>query len=56
MVAKNELHLGAHVLFGDMRLKGVVDGLCLDWVGIRLEKGGYVIADWEDVRLEEEGA
>lgn len=54
MVAKNELHLGAHVLFGDMRLAGVVDGLCNDWVGIRLEKGGYVIANWEDVYWEDD--
>lgn len=54
MVAKNELYLGAHVLFGDMRLAGVVDGLCNDWVGIRLEKGGYVIANWEDVYEEGE--
>lgn len=54
MVAKNELHLGAHVLFGDMRLAGIVDGLCNDWVGIRLEKGGYVIANWEDVYEEGE--
>lgn len=55
MVAKNELHLGAHVLFGDMRLAGIVDGLCNDWVGIRLDQGGYVIANWEDVYWEEEG-
>ena len=54
MVQKHELHLGAHVLFGDMRLRGVVDGLCLDWVGIRLDQGGYVIADWEDVYMEGE--
>lgn len=54
MVAKNELHLGAHVLFGDMRLAGIVDGLCNDWVGIRLEKGGYVIANWEDVYWEDD--
>lgn len=54
MVAKNELHLGAHVLFGEMRLVGIVDGLCNDWVGIRLEKGGYVIANWEDVYEEDE--
>lgn len=55
MVAKEELHLGSHVLFGENRKAGVVDGLCLDWVGIRLENGGYVIADWEDVYWEEEG-
>lgn len=54
MVSKGELHLGAHVLFGDERLGGVVDGLCQDWVGIRLDKGGYVIAEWKDVYRKEE--
>lgn len=54
MVAKSELHLGSPVLFGDDRLVGVVDGLCQDWVGIRLDKGGYVIAEWKDVYRKEE--
>ena len=54
MVEKSELHLGAHVLFGETRLGGVVDGLCQDWVGIRLDQGGYVIADWKDVYRKEE--
>lgn len=54
MVAKNELRLGERVLFGEARLRGAVDGMCYDWVGIRLDMGGYVIADWDDVYWEEE--
>ena len=54
MIQKHELRLGELVLFGEARLRGVVDGLCNDWVGIRLEKGGYVIADWDDVYWEDD--
>lgn len=52
MVEKSELRLGQHVvvrLCGGETVGAVVDGLCNDWVGVRLDRGGYVIADWEDV-------
>ena len=52
MVEKSELRLGQHVivrLCGGETVWAVVDGLCNDWVGVRLDRGGYVIADWEDI-------
>lgn len=52
MVEKSELRLGQRVvvrLCGGENVGAVVDGLCNDWVGVRLDRGGYVIADWEDV-------
>ena len=52
-IGKEEAHLGMRVLFGDAKRKAAVDGLSWDWVGLRLEEGGYVIADWEDVYWEE---
>ena len=54
MIAQDALRLGDRVLFGPDRLPGVVDGLCRDWVGVRLERGGYVRAEWKDVYREEE--
>lgn len=53
MVEKERLHLGSRVVYGVDRVPGIVDGLSMDWVGIRLDKGGYVIADWEDVEEDE---
>lgn len=53
-VGKEEAHLGMRVLFGEERVAAVVDGISWDWVGIRLDQGGYVIADWNDVYREEE--
>lgn len=49
MVERGELRLGDHVLFGALREGAVVDGMCGEWVGLRLDRGGYVIANWEDV-------
>lgn len=52
MVDRSELRLGQHVnvrLCGGEVVCAVVDGLCNDWVGVRLDRGGYVIADWEDI-------
>ena len=54
MVAKGELRLGQRVLYGAEREGAVVDGICNEWVGLRMERGGYVLAKWEDVYLEEE--
>lgn len=54
MAEKNELHLGQKVWFGADRKAAVVDGLSWDWVGLRLDEGGYVIADWNDVYRKEE--
>lgn len=55
-VGKEEAHLGMRVLFGEERAAAVVDGISWNWVGLRLEEGGYVIADWEDVYWEEDPA
>lgn len=55
-VGKEEAHLGMRVLFGDAKRKAAVDGLSWDWVGLRLEEGGYVIADWNDIYRKEEEA
>ena len=55
MVDRSELRLGQHVvvrLCGGETVGAVVDGLCNDWVGVRLDRGGYVIADWEDIEVE----
>lgn len=49
MIAKGELRLGQRVLYGAERVGGVVDGICNEWVGLRLDRGGYVLARWEDV-------
>lgn len=52
MVEKSELRLWQHVnvrLCGGEVVGAVVDGLCNDWVGVRLDRGGYVIADWENI-------
>ena len=54
MVEKSELRLGKHVvvrLCGGETVGAVVDGLCNDWVGVRLDRGGYVIAHWEDIEV-----
>ena len=54
MVDRSELRLGQHVvvrLCGGETVGAVVDGLCNDWVGVRLDQGGYVIADWEDIEV-----
>lgn len=55
MVEKSELRMGQHVsvrLCGGEVVGAVVDGMCNDWVGVRLDRGGYVIADWEDIEPE----
>lgn len=55
MVDRSELRLGQHVvvrLCGGETVGAVVDGLCNDWVGVRLDLGRYVIADWEDIEVE----
>lgn len=57
MVEKSELRLGQHVvvrLCGGETVGAVVDGLCNDWVGVRLDRGGYVIADWENIEVSAE--
>lgn len=57
MVDRSELWLGRHVvvrLCGGETVGAVVDGLCNDWVGVRLDRGGYVIADWEDIEVDAE--
>lgn len=57
MVDRSELGLGQHVvvrLCGGETVGAVVDGLCNDWVGVRLDRGGYVIADWEDIEVDSE--
>lgn len=57
MVDRSELWLGRHVavrLCGGETVGAVVDGLCHDWVGVRLDRGGYVIADWEDIEVDAE--
>lgn len=57
MVDRSELRLGQHVvvrLCGGETVGAVVDGLCNDWVGVRLDRGGYVIADWEDIEVDAE--
>lgn len=54
MVPKEDLHLGQEVLFGAERKVARVDGISWDWVGLRLDDGGYVIADWNDVYWKEE--
>ena len=41
-------------LCGGETVGAVVDGLCNYWVGVRLDRGGYVIADWEDIEVEED--
>lgn len=54
MVDRSELVLGQHVvvrLCGGETVGAVVDGLCNDWVGVRPDRGGYVIADWEDIEV-----
>ena len=59
MVEKSELRLGQHVvvrLCGGETVWAVVDGLCNDWVGVRLDRGGYVIADWEDIEVDDDDA
>lgn len=53
-LGKEKAHLGMRVLFGSYREPAVVDGISWDWVGIRLDQGGYVIADWNDVYVEGE--
>lgn len=55
MIAKGELRLGQRVLYGAERAGGVVDGICNEWVGLRLDRGGYVLAKWEDVYEDREG-
>ena len=57
MVDRSELRLGQHVvvrLCGGETVGAVVDGLCNDWVGVRLDQGGYVISDWEDIEVDAE--
>lgn len=49
MIAKDELRLGQRVLYGAERAGAVVDGICNEWVGLRLDRGGYVLARWEDI-------
>ena len=49
MIGRGELRLGQRVLYGACREVAVVDGICREWVGLRMERGGYVIAKWEDV-------
>lgn len=51
---KENARLGMEVLFGRSRMEAVVDGMCWDWVGLRLRDGGYVIAEWDDVYRKEE--
>lgn len=55
-VGKEEAHLGMRVLFGEERVAAVVDGISWDWVALRMDLGGYVIADWNDVYREEDPA
>ena len=55
MIAKDELRLGQRVLYGAERAGAVVDGICNEWVGLRLDRGGYVLARWEDVYEDREG-
>ena len=57
MVDRSELRLWQHVnvrLCGGEVVGAVVDGLCNDWVGVRLDRGGYVISDWEDIEVDAE--
>lgn len=51
---KEEARLGMRVLFGEGGMAAVVDGISWDWCGLRLDDGGYVIADWNDVYRKEE--
>lgn len=53
-VGKEEAHLGMRVLFGSFREPAVVDGISWNWVALRIDRGGYVIADWNDVYRKEE--
>ena len=52
MVDRSGLRLGQHVvvrLCEGETVGAVVDGLCNNWVGVSLDRGGYVIADWENI-------
>lgn len=53
-VGKEEAHLGMRVLFGEESMAAVVDGISWNWVALRIDRGGYVIADWNDVYRKEE--
>lgn len=54
LLRKEDAHLGMRVLFGTDGEPATVDGICWEWVGINLDRGGYVIADWDNVYRKEE--
>ena len=54
LIRKEDARLGMRVLFGTYKEPAAIDGICWDWVGIKLDRGGYVIADWENVYRKEE--
>lgn len=54
LLKKEDARLGMRVLFGTYREPATVDGICREWVGIKLDRGGYVIADWGNVYRKEE--
>ena len=54
MLVKEEMRLGQKVLYGDARESAVVDGLTQTFAGLRLDRGGYVLADYSDVHARED--
>ena len=53
MIGKEDLRLGRKVRYGDDRREATVEMICWEWVGLKVEGHGYVIAEWCDVYGEE---
>lgn len=54
MVLPEDLKLGQTVWYGKDRVRGVVDGISWDFVGLWLDDGRYVMARGKDMYYGEE--